>query len=466
MLEGHQKSETKFSEFVNDKERRLEAEYWNKKSSISIEAYKGEDIIEFVQYGTSAELNEFKSGYPVLRLNEFNSFFIGVPEKYCDLLSDEEFENYRLLKGDVLICRTNGNPNLVGRAAIVQDDTDYAYASYLFKIRPKKELINSATLVSFLRSKYGRNEIDAYSMVGNQTNFSPAKFREIDIPKFSNPFNTSIQEAFQYSYSALTKSEALYQECEAILLGELGLNLWRPIFKNNNPKTFKESFLRTGRLDAEYYQSKYDQIEGALKIYTEGCSTVGASVISVDTGEFSSSYKAKEERLRFYIRNTNIHKCQIREDQDYFVDPTHFSKFTEEGDILTARVGAIGSFGVINNEFAGSVYSDNVLCLKLRKGLLPDVYVCYFNSKVNNELMDKIAGGSVQPLITQTSIKELLIPIFPQKLQKIVSAKIQESFQLKKVSENLLDAAKRAVEIAIEFNEKTALEYLTKFTYA
>lgn len=466
MLEGHQKSETKFSEFQSDKENRLEAEYWNKKSLITIDTYKGEDIIDLVQYGTSEELNEFKSGYPVLRLNEFNSFFIGVPEKYCDLLSSEEFENYRLLKDDVLICRTNGNPNLVGRAAIVQHDTNYAYASYLFKVRPKKELINSATLVAFLRSKYGRNEIDAYSMVGNQTNFSPAKFREIDIPKFSRPFNNAIQGAFEHSYEALKKSEELYQECEAILLGELGLELWQPIFKNHNNKTYKESFLGSGRLDAEYYQPKYDQIEYALTDYKQGYSTIGASAISVDTGEFSSSYKAKAEGLRFYIRNTNISKCQIKEDNDYFVDPIYFSKFVEEGDILTARVGAIGSFGVVDKIYEGAVYSDNVLCLKLEKGLMPDVYVCYFNSKVNRELMDKLAGGSVQPLITQTSIKELLIPIFPQQVQELVSSKIRQSFQLQKISENLLIASKKAVEIAIELNEKTALDYLTKLTYA
>jgi hypothetical protein len=51
------------------------------------------------------------------------------------------YESLRLRKNDVLICRTNGNPKLVGKSAIVQKDYEFAYASYLFKIRPKKELI-------------------------------------------------------------------------------------------------------------------------------------------------------------------------------------------------------------------------------------------------------------------------------------------------------------------------------------
>jgi exonuclease VII small subunit len=37
---------------------------------------------------------------------------------------------------------------------------------------------------------------------------------------------------------------------------------------------------------------------------------------------------------------------------------------------------------------------------------------------------------------------------------------VEESFQLKKQSEELLEAAKRAVEIAIEQNEEKAMKYL------
>ena len=54
--------------------KRLEAEFYNSTSSLSAEYYVGEEIIDFVQYGTSKELNEIKSGFPTLRLNEFESF--------------------------------------------------------------------------------------------------------------------------------------------------------------------------------------------------------------------------------------------------------------------------------------------------------------------------------------------------------------------------------------------------------
>jgi len=118
---------------------RIEAEFnvLSKKYSFSGK-YKGINIISQIQYGTSDELNEENRGYPILRLNEFDGLFIDKPAKYCDSINKEEFEDLRLKKGDVLICRTNGNPQFVGKSAIVMEDTEYAYASYLFKVRTKK----------------------------------------------------------------------------------------------------------------------------------------------------------------------------------------------------------------------------------------------------------------------------------------------------------------------------------------
>ncbi len=58
---------------------RLEAEFYNSNSSLSTNFLFGKEVIDFVQYGTSKELNEEKRGFPTLRLNEFDSFFIKRP---------------------------------------------------------------------------------------------------------------------------------------------------------------------------------------------------------------------------------------------------------------------------------------------------------------------------------------------------------------------------------------------------
>ena len=190
-----------------EKDIRLDAEFnvWNKKFLIK-SGVSGEDIIDFVQYGTSKDLNEENLGFPILRLNEFEGVFIGKPKKYTNLINKKTFESLNLKQEDVLICRTNGNPNLVGKSAICMADKKIGFASYLFRVRPKRTIINSSTLMIFLNSNYGRNEINKYSMTSNQTNFSPAKFRLIKIPLLPSSFQQKIETIVKDSYQKLQKS--------------------------------------------------------------------------------------------------------------------------------------------------------------------------------------------------------------------------------------------------------------------
>ena len=287
--------------------------------------------------------------------------------------------------------------------------------------------------------------------------------KDILIPILSLDFQEAQKIIFESSLSLLEKSKLLYKQAEDLLLSELGLKNWQPTEETVAVKSFAESFLSSGRLDAEYYQPKYDEIENQIKFYSGGWDYLG-NKFSVETGEYSSEYFERSQNLKFYIRNTNIISGQIKIDENYYVFPHKFSKFTQVGDILTARVGAIGSFGTVNQELESSIYSDNVLSLRqiTQDEILPDVYALYFNTKANKELMDKLSGGSVQPLITQTSIKLLPIPIFDIKLQQKINIKINESFELKDKSKQLLEIAKTAVEKAIETDEATATDWINQ----
>ena len=126
---------------------RLDAEFYTATSQRPLGFLSGAESIDLLQYGTSKTLNEDARGFPTLRLNEFDSFFIKPPQKYCDRIDAATFQSLVLKKGDVLICRTNGNPKLVGKGAIVPEDTDYAFASYLFRVRPIHRICVPTTLV-------------------------------------------------------------------------------------------------------------------------------------------------------------------------------------------------------------------------------------------------------------------------------------------------------------------------------
>lgn len=434
----------------------MESEFYISEQNVYLYSKIAGDIVSFVQYGTSKELNEINEGYPVLRLNEFESVFISKPAKYCNLLDEDDYISLKLRKDDVLICRTNGNPKLVGKSALVPKDYEYAFASYLFRVRPNRKYIYPATLVSYLNSKFGRAEIEKYSMVGNQANFSPAKFREISIPIFSQQFNLEIEELTYKAFGKLEGANSQYYNAEGILLESLGIYEFETN-KNTISKKLSSSFLLSGRLDAEYYLPQFDELFKLLEQYeTKMLGELVAISKSVEPG--SDYYLA--EGVPFVrvadLTKFGITKPSIFLDKDIFKDVIR----PKQDTILMSKDGSIGiAYKVEKDE--DFITSGAILHLQIiDDNILPDYLTLVINSKVVQMQAERDAGGSIIQHWKPSEISNVVIPILPMEKQQEISQKVQESFRLRNESKRLLNVAKTAVEIAIGESEEAALEYL------
>ena len=447
MLEGLEICEVPFSRVIGNDIVRMESEFYNSNTVSYKNTVKASQIIDFSQYGTSKELNEMGEGYPVLRLNEFNYSFISHPDKYCSLLDIDAYHGLQLKKDDVLICRTNGNPKFVGRSAIVPKDYDYAFASYLFRIRPNRKYINSATLVAFLNSKYGRLEIEKYSMVGNQANFSPAKFREISIPVFSKDLNDKIEDITYRAFQKLEMSESLYSEAAHNMLECIDLYDFTARANYCSVMTLKESFIETGRLDAEYYQPKYDSLFEKLKDFpTATIKEIATIQKSIEPG--SDAYQ--EEGIPF-IRVANLSKFGLS-NSDVKLDTTQFADTIrpQKDTILLSKDGSVG-IAYKMEETQDVITSSAILHLQLTTpNVLPDYLTLVLNSIVVKLQAGRDAGGSIIQHWKPSEIEHVIIPILPMNEQQMIANKIKQSFKMRKDAQDLLLQAKCIIETAIE----------------
>lgn len=73
---------------------------------------------------------------------------------------------------------------------------------------------------------------------------------------------------------------------------------------------------------------------------------------------------------------------------------------------------------------------------------------------------ERDTNGAIIQHWKPSDIEKVVIPIIDMEQQEKIAIKIKESFSLRKKSNELLDWAKRAVEIAIEQNEGVALQWL------
>ncbi|HGF7496640.1 restriction endonuclease subunit S [Vibrio cholerae] len=101
------------------------------------EVKKIKHICSNFMYGTSQDCNQSEVGYPVLRIPNIKSTNVDFEDlKYANI-SDADALTYLLSRGDILVIRTNGNPNLVGQSALFDSSEQYLFASYLIKLTPK-----------------------------------------------------------------------------------------------------------------------------------------------------------------------------------------------------------------------------------------------------------------------------------------------------------------------------------------
>ena len=123
-------------------------------------AFKLSEIVSGFRYGTSEKSDYENKGIPVLRIpNIGDGEILFTDMKY--LKHDGVDEQSLVHKDDVLIIRSNGSRDLVGKCAIVPElHEQYAYASFLIKIVPSTKVL-AGYLVLFLNSSEARCQMFA-----------------------------------------------------------------------------------------------------------------------------------------------------------------------------------------------------------------------------------------------------------------------------------------------------------------
>lgn len=113
-----------------------------------------------VRYGTSAASNDKAHGNPVLRIPNVVGNRLALNDLAFVELSEQDVEHLKLADGDLLLVRTNGNPNYVGRSVVFRrpDNRTWVYASYLIRVRLKDELLPDFVNI-YLGLERGRSQL-------------------------------------------------------------------------------------------------------------------------------------------------------------------------------------------------------------------------------------------------------------------------------------------------------------------
>ncbi len=145
-----------------------------------------EDLLRDANYGTSVKCHPERTddAVPVLRIPNVASEKITLTNLKFGVLSEAEYRKTVLQEGDILVVRTNGSADLVGRCAVVPALPEpMAFASYMIRIRCDREIISPDFLQLVLRQqRTGGFLIDFARTTAGQYNVSLGRLRKTKIP--------------------------------------------------------------------------------------------------------------------------------------------------------------------------------------------------------------------------------------------------------------------------------------------
>ncbi|EAJ9148709.1 restriction endonuclease subunit S [Campylobacter coli] len=288
-----------------------------------------------------------------------------------------------------------------------------------------------------------------------------AFYEKLLIPIFPMEFQLEIQNLVKDSHKALEESKELYKKAEETLYLELGLDPKDPLqsllnSKTNNStnspnisiRTLKESFLKTGRLDSEYYQSKYEDIENFIKSYSNGYDSFLNIINNKD-----ANFTPKNNENYNYIELANIgNNGNINEPiSDLGKNlPTRARRIVSNGDVIISSIeGSLSSCALITQEFDKHLVSTGFFVLN-SKLLNSETLLVMFKSQIFQEYLKKFPSGTILCAINKEELSKIFIPKIDPTTQEKIAKYIQESFNLRKKSKQLLDNAKIKVEEQIQ----------------
>ena len=469
MLEGLEISEIKYSYVKQSCDVfRLDSFYYSKEflyDEYQIDNIKrnrlkdlSSSILSFGAYSLNNFVEYRNSGVPFIRgVNLKNGIL-----DFNDVIFIDEEAHKLLWKSEVhpqtILLSMSGT---IGDVAIAMPNYSYPMNSNqdIAKIRIN-DYINTYYVYAFLLSKYGQNYLKREARGSVQQHVFLSQMENFNIPIPSVSFQKQIEEVVLSAHSNLSKSNSLYSQLQDLIMDELGLNDWHPSNNIVNVKSLNESFLFSGRLDAEHYQVKYDELEEIIK-------TVPYKTIA-EIQLFNARGVQPD-----YVEDGGISVVNSKHILEDGLDYDNFERTTEAflssqtraqisyGDILIYTTGANIGRTQVYLKHDHALASNHVNILRV-KGVNPIYLALVLNSRIGRMQTEKLCTGSAQVEIYPNDIEKFIVPILDETIQEDIASKVQESFAMKAESKRLLNVAKEAVEIAICDSEEKALQFIKR----
>ena len=476
MIDGLEISEIKFSDLKVDNEKnRLDSEFYLKKyinAYSLVKAKKNSRIVDlystFTDFHSNGSYKVIAQHFKLLDERDY-AYMVRTTdlekENYIDSVkyvtkSTYEFLSKSKVFGGELLINKIGSP---GRTFLMPKlNIPVSLGMNLFLLRIKNnENISEELIYLFFNSEIGKNIIERKINGTVPLTIDKEAIKSLYVPLFSKDFLNIVKSLIAEKNDCSKNAQGLYLESEKILEENLCIKQ-----SSNEPvsiKTLSESFSVSGRLDAEYYQPKYDELFNVLKKHNTKQLGGKNGLVNIKKSIEPGSKSYKDEGIPF-VRVSDIDKFEITSPEIKLpqdIVPNIENLYPKKDTILLSKDGSVGIAHKIQEDL-DVVTSGALLHLTVKNinEVLPDYLTLVLNSPIVQLQAERDCNGAIIQHWKPADIEKVVIPILDMEKQIEIADKVQESFRLRKKSKELLDIAVKAVEMAIETDEETAIAWM------
>ena len=444
--------------------KRLDAEYYQPEYLVlqeNLERTKsitpwGEIEGKFITGPFGSEFNTenyvHEGEYRYVRGKDVKDFFPTDEDNvYVPKEDFERLKKYALSEGDILISVV-GTP---GIGAIVDATLPPAIFSCKSTVYRTKS-VNPFYFIAYLNSSYGRKLLERSVRGAVQTGLNIDDLRDLPVYLPSVTIQEDVGNGVQNAKKTLDESKALYTQAEELLLEELGLKDFKAdedLYSVVNFSNIKS----VNRLDAEYFQPKYERVIASLKKHNarkigDLAGLVGHATQSPYDDAGDIAVLAQTHMKRSLTIDTSAFNNFTKEDLIKINDKKFILK---KGDVLISSAGEPGLTSVWTGDYERRVIPGSFVTLaRFGKDIEPLYAGVFLNTPAGKLQFERDYTGSVQQYVYPSKIKEILIPILPKATQEKIAELVQGSHAAREKAKELLEEAKRAVEELIETKAK------------
>lgn len=370
-------------------------------------------------------------------------------------------ENTIISHYDVVLTKGGrvGTAGLITQPSYVTRDLIFINASAL----SRKDYI---VLYLFFSSSFAYKQMVRSSSMTAQPHLTITLIRDLLVCNYSNSFKDKVEKYFTTLEKLNHQAQILYSEAKQILIKELKVCTEGITSDSYTTKYLSTSFKVSGRLDAEYYQPKYDGYLSALEQFETTKIPNEFDVLKNSGTNYAEGVSDVGVIKTKQLTNSGVNTDGI---ESYFTHETcieNKSTLVVNNDVVFASmgVGSLGKVSLFSYDGDKPFVTDSTLRIyraKKHTHVLPEVLCIFLQSAIGQELIYRYVVGSTGIInIYDDDIAKIPIPILDGEIQKDIAEKVQNSFALRRQSKQLLEYAKQAVEMAIEQGEDAALVWL------